>query len=99
MPSEFGKVHVWAAFDRRLKRMAGTESYPEFADNPDSKDEAEVAALHAVESPILLLVGQRGRAVDGWDDAPFYWPVIRIQQKVRRVAFNDGQRLVKWNSP
>jgi hypothetical protein len=99
MPSEFGKVHVWAAFDRRLKRTTGVASVEELADNPDSKDEAEVAALHAVESPILLLVGQRGRAVDGWDDAPFYWPVIRIQQKVRRVAFNDGQRLVKWNNP
>ena len=97
--SEWGKVHIWAAFDRRLKRTTGVAPFEELADNPDSKDEAEVAAMHAVNSPILLLVGQRGRAVDGWDDAPFYWPVIRVPQNVRRVAFNDGQKLVSWNNP
>jgi hypothetical protein len=89
------QVHVWGAFDRRLKRGTGDD----IADNPDSKDEADVATIHAIDSPIVMFIGQRGRAADGWSDVPFYWPVVRMHATCRKAVFNDGQKRVSWKNP
>lgn len=56
----------------RMKK-AGTS----FGDAPDDgrTDLPEAKGLAAF-GPVLMLLRQKGREVDGWRNAPFYWPVL-----------------------
>jgi hypothetical protein len=86
-PSEKGKVLLWAAKDRSITRSTGVAPNVSYADNPDSKTETDIADAHAIDTPILFLIGQKGDAVQGWRDTPFYWPVIRAQTNTPSAVY------------
>jgi hypothetical protein len=49
----------------------------------------------AVDRPVLMLLGQNGDEANGWRNAPFYWPVFVVQQKVNAGIFtiNGNKKL------
>ena len=80
VPSERGKVLLWAAQDRNSSRLAAASSHATYIESPDSdKTEGKLTRDFAQDHPILFLLRQNGAADKGWRDTPFYWPVIRAQ--------------------
>ncbi len=83
-----GKVWLWAASGRNSARLAGEDSHATYIETPDSeKTEGQMAKKYAVNHPILFLLRQEGKAVKGWRDAPFYWPVVRAQANTPTAIF------------
>jgi hypothetical protein len=73
------KVLLCAAKERSITRCTGVPPNVSYADNPDSKTEADIADAHTINTHILFLIGQKGEALQGWRDTTFFWPVIRAQ--------------------
>lgn len=85
-----GTVLLWAARDRNSSRKAGEGSHAIYIESPDSdKTEGKMAREHAKDSPIVFLLRQNGSAEKGWRDAPFYWPVIRAQERTPTAVFTS----------
>ncbi len=83
-----GKVLLWAAKDRNVKREAGARSHAVYVETPDSaRTEGELARTHAIDTPILFLLGQRGEVAQGWNGDPFFWPVLRAQQNAPATIY------------
>ncbi|MCL6236407.1 hypothetical protein M5F03_14835 [Acinetobacter sp. ANC 5579] len=84
--SQRGKILLWTAKDRNLKKPT-TNSNAHIADSPDSKTEVKLAQKYAIDMPIMYLIRQNGKKEDGWNDTPFYWPVIRAQANAKTSIF------------
>jgi hypothetical protein len=81
-PAQRNKVLLWAARDRNSSRKGSSTSHTfgGYIETPDSqKTEGKIAMEHAIDHPILFLLRQHGSKEKGWNDTPFYWPVIRAQ--------------------
>ena len=72
-----------------------------FADAPDGGDtDLKPSRAKAQDAPVIMFLRQNG-ANDanpetgenfGWNDAPFYWPVLVTQQDITPVMFALDQR-------
>ena len=89
-PEEKGKVLLWAVNGRNITRCFGVAPHESFADNPDAQTEAQLWADHAIDRPILFMLGQNGSGLQGWSGAPFYWPVIRAQANTPRAVYTEA---------
>jgi hypothetical protein len=89
-PAERGKVFLWAARDRKSARMASPGSHATYIETPDSeKTEGKLARDHAINHPILFLLRQDGEKEKGWNDTPFYWPIIRAQRNTPTAVYTS----------
>jgi hypothetical protein len=86
-PEVKGKVLLWATKDRDLARCSGTAPFITYANNPDSKNEKDLADTFAIDTPMLFLIGQKGEEAKGWRGTPFYWPVIRAQTNTPAAVY------------
>lgn len=63
----------------KTDRIAGRlkKANTSFGDAPDdgNTDLPQARGL-ATNGPVLMLLKQKGRELDGWRNAPFYWPVL-----------------------
>jgi hypothetical protein len=85
-----GKVLLWTADGRDSARLAAASSHATYIETPDSeKTEGRLAREFAVLHPILFLLRQTGSDAPekGWRGTPFYWPVIRAQQKTPTAVY------------
>lgn len=83
-----GRVLLWAARDRNIGRLAGASSHATFIETPDSeKTEGRMASTYAIEHPILFLLRQDGSKEKGWQGTPFYWPVVRAQERTPTAVY------------
>ncbi|WP_215764623.1 Z1 domain-containing protein [Gluconobacter sp. P1D12_c] len=83
-----GKIWLWAATGRNSARLASSSSHAKYIETPDSeKTEGRLAKTYAIDTPILFLLRQEGKADKGWRDTPFYWPVIRAQANTPTAIF------------
>lgn len=73
-PKMRGKVHLLVRRDRNLSRYR--ESEQRFSNDPLSYQDRPVADGLAKTAPVLALVRQTGREIDGWRETPFWWPII-----------------------
>jgi Z1 domain len=89
-PDEKGKVLLWAVNGRNITRSFGVPPNESFADNPDAQTEAQLWADHAIDRPILFMLGQNGSGLQGWGGTPFYWPVIRAQANTPRAVYTEA---------
>ncbi|EHU1558650.1 Z1 domain-containing protein [Acinetobacter baumannii] len=90
-PAQRQKVWVWAAKNRNSARLSNPGSHSTYIETPDSpKTEGVIANDFAKEHPILFLLRQNGTKDQGWNDTPFYWPVIRAQANTRTAIFATG---------
>ncbi|MEO8002935.1 MAG: Z1 domain-containing protein [Arenimonas sp.] len=86
--SERGRVFLWAAKDRNSSRLASESSHATYIETPDSeKTEGVMTKQYAIEYPILFLLRQNGSEDKGWRGTPFYWPVIRAQERTPTAIY------------
>lgn len=82
------KVLIWTATDRNSARLSSPGSHSIYIETPDSpKTEGLIAKKFAINHPILFLLRQNGKKENGWNDTPFYWPVIRAQTSAKTSIF------------
>lgn len=94
-----GKVLVLHRTNRNLSRIRENGG---FMDAPmDGRTDLKPAREIAKDKPVLMLLRQNGKKrVDingqkiGWNDAPFYWPVLLTQEEIDPVMFAIDQRRV-----
>lgn len=89
-PAERGKVLLWTANNRDSARLAAASSHAKYIETPDSeKTEGRLAREFALLHPILFLLRQNGSDSPdkGWRGTPFYWPVIRAQEKTPTAVY------------
>jgi hypothetical protein len=86
-PTAKGKVYLWATRKRDLGRFSGKPPFVAYSDNPDSKNEKDLADTFAIDTPILFLIGQKGEQAKGWRGTPFFWPVIRAQTNMPSAVY------------
>ena len=70
----------------RLRRDNGG-----FVDAPDDgHTDLAPARAKAIDLPLLMLIRENGAKEKGWRDAPFYWPVLLVQQNVRPAVYGNS---------
>ena len=71
--------------NRKLSRYRANGG---FADAPDDgRTDAAPARAKAIDLPLLMLIRENGALEQGWRKAPFYWPVLIVQQNVRSAIY------------
>jgi hypothetical protein len=68
-----GKVWLLVARDRDVARY---REEGRFSNAPDTKQQKDLARTKADDVPVLELLRQNGTKAKGWNDLPFWWPVI-----------------------
>lgn len=96
-----GKVWVLYRTDRNMKRIRENGYW---IDQPaDGRTDLEPARNKAKYRPVLILLQENGKEMIetdelgnsynvGWRNAPFYWPVLRVQEFIEPVLFASGQK-------
>jgi hypothetical protein len=67
------KVWLLVARDRDVRRY---REEGRFSNAPDTKQQKDLARGKADDVPVLELLRQNGTKAQGWNDLPFWWPVI-----------------------
>lgn len=83
-PLKRGKVLLLVARDRNVRRY---REEGRFSNAPDTKQQAELAQLNAIDIPVLMLLRQNGDEDLGWRGLPFWWPVIVPQSSAVTSIF------------
>lgn len=92
-----GKLLVLHRTNRNLTRIRENGG---FMDAPaDGRTDLTPSKAVAIDKPVLMLLRQNGKKnVNangqniGWNDAPFYWPVLLTQQDIDPVMFAIEQK-------
>lgn len=58
-----------------------------FQNAPDTKQEQDVADSLDADTPMIMLFRQKGSKEQGWNDCPFWWPVLRAPRGTKTVIF------------
>lgn len=88
-PNEAERGSVWCLVreDRNASRFVDGPRRS-FYDSPDtSQREGVIARNVALDTPMLMLFKQNGKADQDWRGTPFYWPVIWAQKNVKTAIF------------
>lgn len=88
------KIFVMYKENREASRILPSKA---FADAPEHGTNEELPAKRKAEQgTVLLLFRQKGvKKADGtgWNDAPFYWPVLFTPSKIQTVMFATNQKI------
>ncbi len=96
-----GKVLVLLRTHRNMNRLKANGTYNDAPD--DGHTDTRPSRQKAIETPVLMLLRQEGlKCIDpdtgeniGWNDAPFYWPVLMSQREITPVMYALDQRMKK----
>jgi len=95
-----GRVYVLHRKGRGMSRIRKNGNY---IDAPqDGRDDMAPSRKKAIDAPVVMLLGQMGapkynekdptdKTNYGWNDAPFYWPVLLSQEQITPVMFAIDQ--------
>lgn len=72
--------------DRNMSRVRQNGN---FVDTPeDGNTDTPIAKQYAAQGrPVFLLMRQNGYKNDGWRDAPFYWPSLRLPDNIQPCIY------------
>lgn len=91
-----GIVYVLHRTNRDAKRVRENGGWTDAPD--DGRNDTEPSRKMAINRPVMMLFRQNGErqiAEDGsnigWNDAPFYWPVLMTQEYVGTVMYAIDQ--------
>jgi hypothetical protein len=92
-----GKVFVLHRTNRNMSRLRENGNYIDAPD--DGRIDIAPARALAINRPVLTLIRQNGnkeinqeQGVNiGWNNAPFYWPVLMTQSNITPVMFSLEQ--------
>ena len=91
-----GELYALLRTDRNMNRIRANGGYIDAPD--DGRTDLAPAREKAQHAPVLMLLRQNGRRemVDGinhgWNNAPFYWPVLVTQEELQPVIYALEQR-------
>lgn len=91
--AEEGDGRIWCLVrtDRNISRKV-TKGHAKYSDAPDTAStDGAVAKSTATNNPMLILLRQNGKEELGWRGAPFYWPVIFVQENTKTVIFSSEE--------
>lgn len=81
-----GKLYCFAETGRNVSRLKNDGTA--FTDAPDDgKTDIPKAKGVAAETPCLILLKQTGSESLGWEDVPFWWPVLLTPANARTAVF------------
>lgn len=92
-----GKVYVLHRTDRDMGRIRANGGWIDAPD--DGRTDTKPSREKAIDAPVLMLIRQNGnKKIDeatgmnvGWNNTPFYWPVLMIQKNINPVMFAIDQ--------
>ena len=88
-----GKVLVLQRTNRNMRRLRANGGYIDAPD--DGRTDVKPSRDKAIDIPVVMLLRQNGKkSINpatgeniGWNDAPFYWPVLMTQLNINPVMF------------
>ena len=86
-PANRGRVLLMLRTGRKVSRKPSEGSHAEFNEPDTTRTDGTPARAAAIDLPLLMLIRQDGAAVQGWSDAPFWWPVIYNPENMRPTLF------------
>jgi uncharacterized protein (UPF0335 family) len=73
----------------RRNRDIGRRRLGRYQDAPDTKQEQDVADGLDPTTPLLMLLRENGKESDGWQDCPFWWPVLQVPRNTKTVIYTS----------
>ncbi len=84
----YGKILALHAVDRNMSR---TRKNGGWIDSPaDGNYHLKPAKLISEHVPVLILLRENGKKENGWNNTPFYWPLLHTQGDLAPVLFASG---------
>lgn len=87
-----GKMWMMHRTNRNMSRIRQNGGFIDAPD--DGRTDLTPARAKAVNQPIIIFIKENGKQTDGWRDAPFYWPVLVLQQNLRTAFYTSSQSAV-----
>lgn len=92
-----GKVYALHREDRRMNRIRENGGY---IDAPqDGRSDSKPSRAKAIDAPVIMLIQEKGEVYKnengdniGWNNAPFYWPVLMTQENISPAMFAMDQK-------
>ena len=92
-----GKVYVLHRTDREMGRIRANGGWIDAPD--DGRTDTKPSREKAIDAPVVMLIRQNGnKKIDeatgmnvGWNNTPFYWPVLMTQKNIDPVMFAIDQ--------
>ena len=84
-----GKIWCYFTTARNLSRMKANNT--KYNDAPDTAQaDTPIASRTATDRPFFMLIKENGDKSKGWNDAPFYWPVLRLPHQMTPSVYCSG---------
>lgn len=92
-----GKVYALHREGRRMNRIRENGGY---IDAPqDGRSDSKPSRAKAIDAPVIMLIQEKGEVYKdengdniGWNNAPFYWPVLMTQENISPAMFAMDQK-------
>lgn len=72
---------------RRPRDVSRVREGGRYQNAPDTKQEQDLANSLDPNTPLLMLFRQKGSKEQGWNDCPFWWPVLQAPRNTKTVIF------------
>lgn len=87
-----GKMWMMHRTNRNMSRIRKDGG---FIDAPeDGRTDLTPARAKSVDKPLIMFIKENGKQTDGWRDAPFYWPVLVLQQNLTTAFYTSSQSAI-----
>jgi hypothetical protein len=86
LASNRGKLWCLVRLNRDIGRRRPEGRYQ---DSPDTKQEQDVADSLDSTTPLLMLLRENGKENEGWQDCPFWWPVLQVPRGTKTVIYTS----------
>ena len=87
-----GKMWMLHRTNRNLSRIRQNGGFVDAPD--DGHTDLAPARAKALDRPIIMFIKENGQKTNGWRDAPFYWPVLVLQQNLSTAFYTSSQNAV-----
>ena len=87
-----GKMWMMHRTNRNMSRIRQDGGFINAPD--DGRTDLSPARAKALSQPIIMFFKENGKQADGWRDAPFYWPVLVLQQNLNTAFYTSSQSAV-----
>lgn len=84
-----GKMWMMHKTNRNMSRIRQNGGFVDAPD--DGRTDLAPARAKAVDKPLVMFIQENGLQIDGWRDAPFYWPVLVLQQNLNTAFYTSSQ--------
>lgn len=84
-----GKMWLMHKTNRNMSRVRQNGGFIDAPD--DGRTDLAPARAKAINHPIIMFIKENGNKNDGWRDAPFYWPVLVLQQNLNTAFYTSSQ--------